>query len=186
MIQHRSRRPRTSVSLGMGLRGVTHGFPIPIPALLSFLAAASLLLTAGCSATRMSEKDEIRVGQEAAAQIENRYRTSEDPTVSHVGQRIAAASDKPNLRYRFRVVDQNELNAFSLPGGPVYVTDELLKAMGNDQDQLAGVLGHEVGHITKRHGVRQMERQNWFGSASKSSPPAMCRTSPPSPPTSSS
>jgi beta-barrel assembly-enhancing protease len=134
-----------------------------ILALTALLACVSLLLTAGCSATRMSEKDEIRIGQEAAAQIEKQYRTSEDPTVSRAGQRIAAASDKPNLPYRFRVVDQDEVNAFALPGGPVYVTDELLKAIGNDEDQLAGVLGHEVGHITKRHSVRQMERQNWFG-----------------------
>jgi predicted Zn-dependent protease len=111
----------------------------------------------------MSQKEEIQLGQQAAAQIERQYRTWEDPTVTRIGQAIAAATEKPDLPYRFRVVDQNEVNAFALPGGPVYVTDELLKTIGNDRDQLAGVLGHEVAHITKRHSVRQMERQNWFG-----------------------
>jgi predicted Zn-dependent protease len=131
---------------------------LPIPMLVSLLP-----LIAGCSATRISREDEIRLGQQAAAQIERQYRTSEDPRVSRIGQRVAVASGVSGIPFRFRVVDQNQVNAFALPGGPVYVTDELLRLVGNDDDELAGVLGHEVAHITRRHAIRQIERQNWFG-----------------------
>jgi predicted Zn-dependent protease len=111
----------------------------------------------------LSRKDEIRLGQQAAAQIERQYRTREDALVSSIGRSVAAVSEAPDLPYRFRVVDQNQANAFALPGGPVYVTDDLLQMVQNDRDQLAGVLGHEVAHIVKRHAARQMERQNWMG-----------------------
>lgn len=131
-----------------------------VPALC---AVVSMLLTAGCSATRVSTQEEVRLGQRAAAQIEQQYRTRQDPTVSRIGQAIAAASDRPDIPYRFRVIEQDQINAFALPGGPVYITDDLLQAINNDPNQIAGVLGHEVAHITRRHSVKQMERQNWFG-----------------------
>jgi predicted Zn-dependent protease len=125
--------------------------------------AASVGTVAGCGATRISRSEEIRLGQRAAAEIERQYRTWEDPTVSRIGQSVAAASEAPEYPYRFRVIDQEEANAFALPGGPIYVTDELLQLIGGDRDQLAGVLAHEVAHITRRHSVRQMERQGWLG-----------------------
>jgi predicted Zn-dependent protease len=127
------------------------------------LAVALLPLVTGCGATRVSRQDEIRLGQRAAEQIERQYRTYEDPRVSRIGERIAGATGASGLPFRFRVVDQDQVNAFALPGGPVYVTDELLRVVGSDDDELAGILGHEVAHITRRHSVKQIERQNWFG-----------------------
>jgi predicted Zn-dependent protease len=116
----------------------------------------------GCGTTRVSRSEEIRLGQQAAAEIERQYRTHEDPTVSRIGRDIAAATGT-DYPFRFRVIDQDQVNAFALPGGPIYVTDDLLREVGNNRDQLAGVLGHEVAHVTSRHGAKQMERQNWFG-----------------------
>lgn len=128
-----------------------------------WVAAALLPLLTGCSATRMSQKDEIRLGQRAAAQIEQQYRTYDDPRVSAIGQRIAAATGARGIPFRFQVVDQDQLNAFALPGGPIYVTDDLLRMVGNDDEELAGVLAHETAHVTRRHTARQIQRQNWFG-----------------------
>jgi beta-barrel assembly-enhancing protease len=128
-----------------------------LPALLG------LGLAAGSASAAMSRAEEIRLGQQAAAQVERQHRTWEDPTVSRIGRAVASRSDAPNLPYRFRVIDQDDVNAFALPGGPVYVTDALLRMVGNDRAQLAGVLGHEVAHIARRHSVRQIERQSWIG-----------------------
>jgi beta-barrel assembly-enhancing protease len=133
------------------------------PLFAGICLAVVISLTAGCSSARMSRQDEIQLGKRAAAEMEKQYRTWEDPTVSRIGRAVAAASGAPDYPYRFRVIDQDQMNAFALPGGPVYVTDTLLQAVGQDQDQLAGVLGHEVAHIARRHSVRQIERQNWFG-----------------------
>ena len=128
-------------------------------------AAVGVVLAPGCSSARMSRSDEIRLGQEAAARIERQYRTRTDTRVSRIGQAVAARSRVPDLPYRFRVIEQSQPNAFAQPGGPVYVTEGLLRMVGNDDDQLAGVLGHEVAHITQRHAVRQLERQNILGLA---------------------
>jgi predicted Zn-dependent protease len=122
-----------------------------------------MILSSGCSSTRVSRAEEIRLGQEAAARIDRQYRTRADPRVSRIGQAVAARSRVPDLPFRFRVIDQQSPNAFALPGGPIYVTQGLLRLVGNDDDQLAGVLGHEIAHITERHAMRQMERQNTIG-----------------------
>lgn len=124
-----------------------------------------MALTCGCSSARISRSEEIRLGQEAAARVERQYRTRTDSRVNRIGQAVAARSRTPSLPYRFRVIEQNEPNAFALPGGPVYVTEGLLRMVGNDDAQLAGVLGHEIAHITERHSIRQLERQNLIGAA---------------------
>lgn len=136
-------------------------------ALFAFLAVVMLWapLVAACGVTRISRSEEIRLGQRAAEEVEAQYRTREDPTVTRIGMAVARASRAPELPYRFRVVQEQQVNAFALPGGPVYVTEGLLRMVGDDQDQLAGVLGHEVAHITERHAVRQLERQNLMGTA---------------------
>lgn len=113
-------------------------------------------------AAGMSEKQEIRLGQSINDQITNtRYRLygnqALDEYVNSVGQRIAANSDKPNIPYTYQVVDDKSMNAFATMGGFVYVHTGLLKAMDNEA-QLAGVLGHETGHINARHSVKRMRK----------------------------
>ncbi len=77
--------------------------------------------------------------------------------VNEVGQALAAASDRPDIPYTFQVVEDDGVNAFATMGGFVYVTTGLLEAADNEAE-LAGVLGHEIGHIAGRHAVAQMRQ----------------------------
>ncbi len=107
----------------------------------------------------MSEADELALGQKAAAQVEKQMTLvpEDDPLnryVDHVGQKVAAVSDRPELFYHFRIVDDATINAFALPGGYIYIHRGLLNHM-NSEAELAAVLGHEIGHVTARHAVKQ-------------------------------
>lgn len=131
------------------------------------LTAASLILAA-CATNPvskksdfvlMSEKKELELGQQVAAQVrkEMPLLESSDPLaryVDRVGQRVARVSDRPELFYRFHVVDDDKINAFALPGGYIYMHRGLLNHL-NSEAELAAVLGHEIGHVTARHAVKQ-------------------------------
>jgi len=133
----------------LGLMLVAGTFSAPAP------AAAALGL--------ISRSEEIRLGQEAAAQMEAKYPTRRDRRVEAIGQAIVRSNNMPDYPYRFRVIDRNEVNAVSLPGGPVYIYSGLLKMVGRDDDALAGVIAHELGHIRERHAVDQLEKQSIAG-----------------------
>lgn len=106
----------------------------------------------------MSEAQEIALGQEADPQIIAQFGLYEDSSmqrfISDMGQRMVKISHRPNISYHFRVLDSEVLNAFAVPGGYVYFTRGIM-AHFNNEAQMAGVLGHELGHITARHGVAQ-------------------------------
>jgi len=106
----------------------------------------------------MSEQQEIGLGQQSHQEILKRYRVYPDAGlqtyVSTVGQRVAATAHRQNLTYHFTLLDSTEINAFALPGGYIYITRGLLAYM-NSEAELAAVLGHELGHVTARHSVRQ-------------------------------
>jgi predicted Zn-dependent protease len=104
-----------------------------------------------------SIRDDIQIGQRSAAQIERQYRTRNDSRVSGIGRRLAARSSMPNLPWRFRVIERGDANAFALPGGYVYVTSGLLRRVRSDSE-LAGVLAHEITHVTMRHGTNQASK----------------------------
>ena len=110
----------------------------------------------------MSEAQEIAMGQEADPQIIAQYGLYEDSTlqrfINEKGKAMAAISHRPNLQYNFRVVDSDILNAFAVPGGYVYFTRGIM-AHFNNEAEFAGVLGHEIGHITARHTVVQQSKQ---------------------------
>lgn len=78
--------------------------------------------------------------------------------VNELGRTIAAHSERPELEYRFYVVDSPALNAFALPGGHVYVNRGLLERTRN-HSELAGILAHEIGHVAARHGAKNLQRQ---------------------------
>ncbi len=109
----------------------------------------------------IGERQELQMGDDAARQIEAQYRLSGDSRkrrlVETIGQRIAAASSRPNLPWKFRVLDTSEVNAFSVPGY-VYVNTGLMDFVGGDRDELAAVIAHEVAHTTRKHAVRQTEK----------------------------
>ena len=115
-------------------------------------------VTGGTDIVTMSEAQEIELGRKMHPQILQQYGRFDDEQlqqyVSEVGQRIAAKSHRPNLQYTFTVLDGDEVNAFALPGGYVYITRGIMAYL-NSEAELAAVIGHEIGHVTARHSVRQ-------------------------------
>jgi predicted Zn-dependent protease len=109
----------------------------------------------------ISEEQEIALGREAAAQVQQSIGLVDDAAlqqyVQTVGAALAATSQRPALPWTFRVVDDPTPNAFALPGGFIFLTRGMMNLMENEAE-LAGVLGHEIGHVTARHSVQQMSR----------------------------
>ncbi|MGD8871877.1 MAG: M48 family metalloprotease, partial [Gemmatimonadota bacterium] len=110
----------------------------------------------------VSESQEISMGREADPQVRASMGVVDDPElqayVSRIGQDLAAISERPDLPWTFTVIDDPVVNAFALPGGFIYVTRGIL-AQFESEAELAGVLGHEIGHVTARHSASQMSRQ---------------------------
>lgn len=139
--------------------------------LRTFAALGLLFVAAACAVNPatgrrefmlVSEGEEIQMGREADPQITAAYGLVDDPElqayVSRIGQELAAVSERPDLPWSFKVVDDPIVNAFALPGGFIYVTRGIL-ARFETEAELAGVLGHEIGHVTARHSASQMSRQ---------------------------
>ena len=114
----------------------------------------------------MSESQEIALGAQADPQIVAEFGLYDDPQVQAyvdaVGQKMARLSHRPNLKWTFRVLDSPVINAFALPGGYCYITRGILAHMNNEAE-LAMVVGHEIGHVTARHGAEQYTRQQIAG-----------------------
>jgi predicted Zn-dependent protease len=114
----------------------------------------------------ISESQEIQMGREADGQLVASMGLYDDPDlqayVQRIGENLAAVSERPHLPWTFRVVDEPVVNAFALPGGYIYVTRGIL-AYFNSEAELAAVLGHEIGHVTARHSVNQMSKQQLAG-----------------------
>ncbi len=110
----------------------------------------------------MTEEQEISLGAEADPDIVKQYGVYNHPVlqkfVEDNGRRMAALSHRPGLNYQFRILDSPVVNAFALPGGYVYFTRGIL-AHFNNEAEFAGVLGHELGHITARHSAKQYSKQ---------------------------
>ncbi len=106
----------------------------------------------------LSESDEIALGRKTNEEVLQQYKVYDDPAlqayVQNIGNKVALNSHRNNLNYRFTVLDSKEVNAFALPGGYIYITRGLMSYLKSEAE-LAAVLGHEVGHITARHSVRQ-------------------------------
>lgn len=139
-----------------------------------WLVGALVWLGAGCAVnpvsglpelTLVTTEQEKALGQEEAKKVEQEVGLVEDAALTAyldaVGQRLAQQSPRQDVAYRFHIVDSPEPNAFALPGGYVYVTRGLL-ALANSEDELAGVVGHEIGHVAARHSVEKISRQGPF------------------------
>ena len=114
----------------------------------------------------MSEAQEVQLGQEMDAQVRKEMGLYDDPAlqryVQDIGLRLARTSERPNLPWHFAVVDEPAINAFALPGGYIYLTRGILPFL-HDEAQLAGVLGHEIGHVTARHSAQQYTKATTAG-----------------------
>ncbi|MDX1382460.1 MAG: M48 family metalloprotease [Thermoanaerobaculia bacterium] len=136
----------------------------------AFVALGAALGVAACSVNPatgkrqlvlIGESQEISLGRDANEDIVRQYGVYEDEAlqgfVADLGARLAATSERPDLPWTFQVVDDPVVNAFALPGGFIYVTRGILAHLESEAG-LAGVLGHEIGHVTARHGASQMSR----------------------------
>jgi predicted Zn-dependent protease len=144
---------------------------------LTSLAIVTALL-AGCGSkvqnpvsgqnerSAMTESAEVTEGKKGHAQVMQEYTALNNPRlqayVNDIGQRLAKLSHRPTLQWTFTVLDSPEINAFALPGGYIYITRGIMAYMESEAD-LAGVIGHEIGHVTARHGAQRATRQQNAG-----------------------
>lgn len=135
-------------------------------ALATWTSCATNPVTGEREFNLMSEQQEISTGQELDPEIRREMGVYPDTELSAyvegIGLRLARASQRPNLPWHFTVVDATAVNAFALPGGYIYITRGLLSYL-HDEAELAGVLGHEIGHVTARHAARQYSRATGAG-----------------------
>lgn len=110
----------------------------------------------------VSESQEIEMGRQGAADVAASIGIYPDSGLQRyvraIGLRLAAASERPNLPWSFQVVDDASVNAFALPGGFIFITRGIMAHM-SDEAELASVMGHEIGHVTAKHSVQAISRQ---------------------------
>lgn len=116
------------------------------------------LCTTGCA---VSTQQEVEIGTNYSKEIAKEMPLVQDAEINRyitaLGTSIARVADQRNLDWHFAVVDSRDVNAFAVPGGYVYVNRGLIERATN-MSQVAGVLGHEIGHVTRRHSVKQMQK----------------------------
>ncbi len=116
-------------------------------------------------------EDDVKLGRQAAAEAEKQFPILRDQTVTNyvesVGQKLVAAIPaefaRPEFRYSFKVVNARDINAFALPGGPMYVNRGMIEAAKNE-GEMAGVMAHEISHVALRHGTAGATKQSSIGS----------------------
>ncbi|MDA1092853.1 MAG: M48 family metalloprotease [Acidobacteria bacterium] len=128
---------------------------------LSLTACATNPVTGEREFVLVTEAQEIALGRESDAQVRSQMGVYDDDAlqryVEEIGLEMAARSHRPDLPWSFAVVDSPAVNAFAIPGGFIYLTRGIMAFLGDEAD-LAGVLGHEIGHVTARHSVQAMTR----------------------------
>lgn len=139
---------------------------ILVAAVLAACSTVTNPVSGKAERTVMDERSEIAEGQKAHAEVLKEYTRLDNPAlqayVDGVGQRLARQSHRAELKWTFTVLDSPEINAFALPGGYVYITTGIMTYLDSEAD-LAGVLGHEIGHVTARHGAQRATRQQAAG-----------------------
>jgi predicted Zn-dependent protease len=109
-----------------------------------------------------NDEEEMAIGRKAAEETDKQMMLLDAPLltayVNNLGQKVAQASRRPQLQYSFKIVNTDSVNAFSLPGGYIYVNRGLLDFVMNESE-LAGILGHEVGHIVAYHSMNDVARR---------------------------
>src|SRR5437016_4753143 len=119
---------------------------------------------------KFKASDDVRLGREAAAQAEQQFpllRDSRaDSYVTNVGQRLVSAIppefQHPEFQYYFKIVNASDINAFALPGGPMYVNRGMIEA-AHTEGEMAGVMAHELSHVALRHGTAQATKAQKYG-----------------------
>ncbi len=140
-------------------------FPVLILALLVAVGCARNPVTGDRQLALISEEQEIAMGREAHPHILQEFGRVDDAGLQgytdSIGQRLAGLSHRPDLEWHFTVVDVPVVNAFAVPGGYIYFTREIMAYMNNEAE-FAGVMSHEIGHVTARHSVSQISKAQLF------------------------
>lgn len=134
-----------------------------LPLLFLLAACATNPVTGKREFNIVSESQEIALGQQGHQEVIEEFGVYDEKPelnqlVESIGRRLAAVSDRPNLSWHFTLLDSPVVNAMALPGGYVYVTRGILERM-NSEDELAGVIAHEVSHVAARHAARSISQQ---------------------------
>src|SRR5215212_1591823 len=120
-----------------------------------------VVLAVVSTACGVSQQQEIEIGQSNVQQINQQLPIVNDPEANRyinlLGDSIARLTARADLPWTFYIVNSKEINAFAVPGGFIYVNRGLIEHT-QQLDQLAGVIGHEIGHVVKRHSVKQMNQ----------------------------
>jgi predicted Zn-dependent protease len=146
-----------------------------LAAVLAVTALAALATLAGCATNPvsgrsnvsfMSEASEVKLGKQMHVQITQTMGVYDDYAlqdyVQRLGEKLAKASQRPKLEWKFTVLDTDDVNAFATPGGFIYISRGILPYLSNEAE-LAAVLGHEIGHVTARHAVQQQSQSTIAG-----------------------
>ncbi|MCJ7595589.1 MAG: M48 family metalloprotease, partial [Desulfobacterales bacterium] len=114
----------------------------------------------------LSEGDEVKLGGQTDVQVVKEYGIYDDPKLASylndLCRRMGKLSHRPNLPYQFKILDTSVVNAFAVPGGYIYFTRGILASL-NSEAELAGVMGHEIGHVTARHSAEKYSRAQLAG-----------------------
>ncbi len=144
---------------------------LDVKVFVSLFISSLICVLAGCSTEYnvvtgqqesyyYSTEKEEQMGRAVSRQVEKEYKLAQDPLLrkrlEDIGKKIVAVSDRQDIDYHFEVLDDEEVNAISLPGGYIYVNKGLMDVVDND-DQLAAVLAHEIGHIVARHSIKKLQ-----------------------------
>lgn len=155
---------------GLTLRSATKLITIQIVLAIVLSPFASLAQTPiKVHGNKFKPEDDVKLGQEAAAEAEKKLELINDPElgayIARVGEGLAAAIppefQRPEFRYSFKVVNAKEINAFALPGGPMYVNTGMIAA-AKSEDEMAGVMAHEISHVALRHGTAQVTKSEKY------------------------
>lgn len=139
---------------------------ISLVVILLFISGCSTNPVSGKREFAMSEAWELSTGAKHHPEILKEYTVYDDPAlqayVNNIGQRLAKKSHRPDLPFTFTLLDSPQVNAFALPGGYIYITRGIMAYMTKEA-HLAGVIGHEIGHVTGRHGAQRAAQQQIAG-----------------------
>lgn len=125
------------------------------------------LLSSGCATTGINKgqiniiasDEEVQMGKELSAEVEKEFTIYDNAEVTayvqSVGDKVVRVCDRNDIEYHFAVIEKEEMNAFAMPGGYIYIYTGLMKDL-DDEAQLAAVLAHEVGHVTARHSTERL------------------------------
>ncbi|HEV7990999.1 MAG TPA: M48 family metallopeptidase [Gemmatimonadaceae bacterium] len=123
--------------------------------------AAALAIASAAACASVSQQQEVQMGQQTAQQVDAQLPMLRDATIdayiNSLGNSIASRTSRADLQWHFAVVNTEVVNAFALPGGYIYVNRGVMSRASNESE-LAGVLGHEIEHVVRRHSVKQMEQ----------------------------